>query len=146
MNIEPVVTNTIIEFHFVCKNCGALNTVFLDPNNPDPENQEWLCIPPEGFEWILPSGKITPIVGDPIYVSAFGEYLSRKTYIGRYKLDPEIAYQYMRRRKRGVQIGNDIADKPSQSVVLHARSLDLTNIKKIEVLCKNCCNICGLNV
>jgi len=144
VNIEPVEVNTICEITFVCSVCGALNNFFFDPNDPDPENQEWLCIPPEGFEWVLPAGKIMPIVGDPIYVSAFGEHLSRKIYIERYKLDPEIAYQYMRRKRTG-KISTDIADKPGQSVVTQA-PLDLTNIKKIEILCKSCCNICELNV
>jgi hypothetical protein len=143
VNIEPVQTNTICEITFVCSVCGALNNLFFDPNNPDPENQEWLCIPPQGFEWVLPSGKIMPIVGDPIYVSAFGEHLSRRIYIERYKLDPEIAYQYMRRKRNG--ISNDIADKPSQSVAAHA-PLDLTNIKKIEILCNHCYSICELNL
>jgi hypothetical protein len=144
LNIEPIPANTICEFTFVCSNCGALNNLLFDPNNLDPENQEWLCIPPKGFEWVLPSGKITPIIGDPIYVSAFGEYLSRKTYMERYKLDPEIAYQYMRRR-RSEQIGSKITNKPSQSVVAQALP-DLTNIKKIEVLCENCGNMCELNI
>jgi hypothetical protein len=143
VNVEPVETNTICEITFVCSTCGALNTLFYDPNDPDPENKEWLCIPPEGFEWILPSGKIMPIVGDPIYVSAFGEHLSRRIYIERYKLDPEIAYQYMRRKRAGMN--NDIANKPSQIVAAHA-PLDLKNIKKIEILCKNCCRICELNL
>jgi len=133
-----------LEIPFVCSNCGALNTLFFDPNDPDPENQEWLCIPPDGFEWILPAGKIMPIIGEPIYVSAFGEHLSRKIYIERYKLDPEIAYQYMR-RKRTENMSNDITDKLIQSVVTQA-PLDLTKVKQIEVLCKNCGNICKLNI
>jgi hypothetical protein len=143
VNIEPIDANTILEIPFVCSNCGALNTLFFDPNDPDPENQEWLCIPPDGFEWILPAGKIMPIIGEPIYVSAFGEHLSRKIYIERYKLDPEIAYQYMR-RKRTENISNDIADKLIQSVVTQT-PLDLTKVKQIEVLCKKCGNICRLN-
>jgi len=85
-----------------------------------------------------------PIIGEPIYVSAFGEHLSRKIYIERYKLDPEIAYQYMR-RKRTENMSNDITDKLIQSVVTQA-PLDLTKVKQIEVLCKNCGNICKLNI
>jgi hypothetical protein len=144
VNIEPVETNTICEITFVCSICGALNTLFFDPNNPDPENQEWLCIPPQGFEWVLPSGKIMPIVGDPIYVSAFGEHLSRRIYIERYKLDPEIAYQYMR-RKRNAQISGEMTNGPTKSFAGHTLP-NLENIKKIEILCKNCCRICELNL
>lgn len=144
LNLESTGTNTICEYTFTCNNCGALNTLFFDFSDPDPGNHEWLCLPPEGFEWTLPSGKITPIVGDPIYVSAFGEYLSWKRYIEKYKLDPEIAYQKMRGR-RSELIGSKITNKPSQSVVAQALP-DLTNIKKIEVLCKNCGDICELNI
>ena len=144
VDVEPVLTPGKIQIHFVCQECGALNEVSVDPQNLDDTEQDWLCLPPKGFEWVLPSGKIMPIMGDTIYVSAFGEYLSRKAYLERYKVDPEIAYQYMRKR-RGVHIGSKITNRPSQSFVAHT-PLDLTKIKKIEVLCKNCCNICELNL
>jgi hypothetical protein len=144
VNIEPIQTNTICEITFVCSICGALNNVFFDPNNPDPENQEWLCLPPQGFEWVLPAGKIMPIVGDPIYVSAFGEHLSRKIYIERYRLDPEIAYQYMR-RKRTEQKDSEMTYSASQGVEAHILPNSI-NIKKIGVLCDKCGNICELNV
>jgi hypothetical protein len=144
VNIEPVETNTICEITFVCSICGALNNLFFDPNDPDPENQEWLCIPPQGFEWVLPSGKIIPIVGDPIYVSAFGEHLSRRIYIERYKLDPEIAYQYMR-RKRYEQKGSEMTNRASQDVEAHTLPNSL-NIKKIEIICDKCGNSCELNI
>jgi hypothetical protein len=144
IDIEPVVTNGKIKINFVCQNCGALNVLDIDPMNLDDKEQDWLCLPPTGFEWILPSGKIMPIIGDPIYVSAFGEHLSRKVYLERYKVDPEIAYQYMR-RKRSEQIGSDISNKSSQHVETHVL-LDLSNIKKIEVKCEICGNICELNV
>ena len=52
----------------------------------------------EGFEWILPAGKITPVIGQPIYVSAMGEHLSHDAYLEMYNIDPEIAYNMMRRR------------------------------------------------
>ena len=144
LELESTGANTICEYTFTCNDCGALNTLFFDFNDPDPEDHEWLCLPPEGFEWTLPSGKITPVVGDPIYVSAFGEYLSWERYIEKYRLDPEIAYQNMR-RGRNKMIGSKITNKPSQSVVAQALP-DLTNIKKIEVLCKNCGDICELNI
>jgi hypothetical protein len=73
--------------------------VDVDPQDLDDKEQDWLCIPPRGFEWVLPSGKIMPIIGDPIYVSAFGEYLSRNDYLQKYKVDPEIAYEYMRKKR-----------------------------------------------
>jgi hypothetical protein len=139
--VEPVSDNKICEYTYTCSNCGALNTLFFDFDDPNPLNHEWLCIPPEGFEWILPSGKITPVVGDPIYVSAFGEYLSWRRYIEKYKVDPEIAYQKMRggsdrfplnRRSMGASKGQN--------------QLGIKDIKTIEVLCNNCQNICKLNI
>jgi hypothetical protein len=144
LNVEPVLTPGKIKINFVCQECGALNEVSVDPQNLADTEQDWLCLPPTGFEWVLPSGKITPIIGDPIYVSAFGEYLSRKAYLERYKVDPEIAYQYMRRR-RNTQTTGKITNKLSQSVAANP-VLDLSNIKKFEVLCKNCNSICELNI
>jgi hypothetical protein len=61
------------------------------------DGDDWLaCSLPQGFEWKLPAGKITPVYGDPIYVSSTGEHLSREEYIMKYNLDPEVAYQMMR--------------------------------------------------
>jgi len=78
----------------ICQNCGAVNEVTLPEGG---EDKEWLgCILPSGFEWKLPAGKITPVVGDPIYVSASGEHLSWARYIEKYGIDPEIAYTRMR--------------------------------------------------
>ena len=58
---------------------------------------DWLgCDLPQGFEWKLPAGKITPVVGDPIYISSIGEQMSREEYLVKYNVDPEIAYQMMR--------------------------------------------------
>jgi hypothetical protein len=144
LDIEPVFTPGKIKIQFVCQECGALNIVDVDPQNLDDTEQDWLCLPPTGFEWVLPSGKITPIIGDPIYVSAFGEYLSRKVYLERYKVDPEIAYQYMR-RKRNTQTASKITNNLSQSVATNP-VLDLSNIQKIEVLCKNCDSVCELKL
>ena len=63
------------------------------------EGEQWLqCTLPEGFEWILPAGKITPVIGQPIYVSALGTHLSHDAYLEMYNIDPEIAYNMMRRR------------------------------------------------
>ena len=144
LDVEPVLTNGKIKINFVCQNCGALNELTIDPQDLDDKEQDWLCLPPTGFEWVLPSGKIAPIIGDPIYISAFGEYFSRRAYIDRYKVDPEIAYQYMR-GKRNAQADSTMMNNPSQSVAANP-VLDLSNIKNIEVLCKNCNSICKLNV
>ncbi|HEX7556138.1 MAG TPA: hypothetical protein VF338_05905, partial [Leptolinea sp.] len=65
------------------------------------DDDDWLpCIIPEGFEWNLPAGKITPIIGDPIYISGFGEQLSYQAYLDKYGIDPEIAYRLMRGNSR----------------------------------------------
>jgi hypothetical protein len=144
LDIEPVLTPGKIQINFVCQECGALNEVSVDPQNLADTEQDWLCLPPRGFEWVLPSGKIEPIIGDPIYISAFGEHLSRKVYLERYKVDPEIAYQYMR-RKRNTQTASKITNSLSQGVATKS-VLDLSNIQKIEILCKNCNRVCELNM
>jgi hypothetical protein len=79
---------------FICRNCGVINEASKDALE---NNGDWLqCTLPQGFEWILPAGKITPIVGDPIYVSGMGEHLSREAYLNKHGIDPEIAYNLMR--------------------------------------------------
>ena len=79
----------------ICKNCGTVNEV--SDESLAAEEDDWLeCAIPEGFEWILPAGKITPVVGDPIYISAHGEHLSYEAYLTKYNIDPEIAYRLMR--------------------------------------------------
>lgn len=82
----------------ICKNCGVVNEISDDAQI---EDSDWVeCTLPEGFEWILPAGKITPIVGEPLYISGFGEHLSRQAYRDKYDIDPEIAYQLMRGSSR----------------------------------------------
>lgn len=132
LDIEPVVTSGKIKIQFVCQNCGAINELDIDPQNLDDTEQDWLCESPKGFEWILPTGKITPIAGDPIYVSAFGESLSRKVYLERYKVDPEIAYQFMQ-RKRDTQTAKVITNKPSPTATEHSAA-DLWIDKKKSYL------------
>jgi hypothetical protein len=89
-----------MKIKFICKNCGSVNEkdkeVLLDPAY-SPE--DWLCDLPLSFQWVLPVGKITPIVGNPVYVSSQGGNLSRHEYLERYNVDPEIAYQLMRKDK-----------------------------------------------
>ena len=79
---------------FICKNCGALNVASESDIKSD---SDWLqCELPQGFEWVLPAGKITPVIGEPIYISGFGEHLSREEYLDKHGIDPEIAYNLMR--------------------------------------------------
>lgn len=79
---------------FICKNCGSMNVA----NEADlRSDDDWLkCTLPQGFEWILPAGKITPVVGEAIYISGLGEHLSREAYLNKHGIDPEIAYNLMR--------------------------------------------------
>ena len=79
---------------FICRNCGVVNQTSKANLEDD---DDWLeCVLPQGFEWTLPAGKITPIIGDPIYISGFGEHLSYDAYLKTYGIDPEIAYHLMR--------------------------------------------------
>ncbi|MCX6673489.1 MAG: hypothetical protein NTY37_06905 [Methanothrix sp.] len=79
---------------FICRNCGFVNEASKEALE---SNSDWLqCALPQGKEWILPAGKITPIIGDPIYISAMGEHLSYEAYLNKYGIDPEIAYNRMR--------------------------------------------------
>lgn len=83
---------------FICRNCGTVNET---ADKALETEDDWLeCAVADGFEWILPAGKITPIIGDPIYVSAEGEHLSYDAYLEKYNIDPEIAYQLMRGRSK----------------------------------------------
>jgi hypothetical protein len=78
----------------ICACCGAVNEV---QNVEIPNMVNWLpCSLPTGFEWSLPSGKITPVVGEPIYKDANGASFSYKEYLTKYNIDPEIAYTKMR--------------------------------------------------
>jgi hypothetical protein len=142
LNIEPIGQDVIYKFSLICKNCGAFNFISVNPLEPDPAKTELQGTPVQGFEWVLPSGKIVPVVGDPIYISANGEHLSRKAYMDMYKLDPEIAYIYMR-RKLDATVASKAANPLNQDVSMSSR-LELANIQKIEVLCMNCGNICEL--
>jgi hypothetical protein len=83
----------------ICKNCGAVNEV--SDKSLAEDDDDWLqCALPEGFEWSLPAGKITPIIGAPIYISAMGEHLSYQAFLDEYGVDPEIAYNLMRGNSR----------------------------------------------
>jgi hypothetical protein len=82
----------------ICKYCGVVNEISVEDLAAD-NRSDWLaCDLPLGFEWNLPAGKITPVVGDPIYISGHGEHLSWEEYLLKYNIDPEIAYLRMRNR------------------------------------------------
>jgi hypothetical protein len=90
---------------FVCKNCGVVNEV---ADVVLKSSGDWLeCDLATGFEWTLPAGKIIPIMGDPIYVSAHGDHFSRQAYLDKYHIDPEIALKLMRSKVK-VQTASQI--------------------------------------
>jgi len=92
-------SNTLNTGKIVCPSCGTCCEV--DVSSQD-EDGNWLgCIAPTGFEWSLPSGRIVPAIGDVIYVDALGNHLTRGAYMEKYSIDPEIAYNKMRDKKRG---------------------------------------------
>lgn len=110
-----------MKIKFICKNCGSVNEkdreVLLDP---DYGEGDWLCELPTNFEWVLPVGKITPIVGVPLYVSALGGNLTRSEYIERYNVDPEIAYQLMR-KEAGKPLAKGMDPAKVQSLIMASR-------------------------
>jgi hypothetical protein len=124
LQAEPIGATGKVEIMFACANCGALNEINIDFSDPANPVEEWLCLPPTGFEWSLPSGKIKPAAGDPIYVSAIGEHLSRENYIDRYKVDPEVALKYMRSHK-GVSMGSKTSSGLGNITVSQQGSMSL---------------------
>lgn len=86
----------------LCKNCGSVNMVTSSGVKTD---DNWLpCVLPTGFEWNLPSGKICPVVGDPIYLDAGGNRFSYVDYLSKFSIDPEIAYIRMRANRCGDKV------------------------------------------
>ncbi len=113
---------------FICKNCGVVNEAEITVDDLADPGDDWLqCDLPTGFEWTLPAGKITPIVGDPIYISALGEQLSRENYILKYNLDPEIAYQLMRGRLTRNLVNNAVNLQDNERVKA-GQALKLSNL------------------
>lgn len=113
-----------MKIKFICKNCGSVNEkekeVLLDP---DYSQEDWLCDLPMSFEWILPVGKITPVVGIPLYVSSHGFNLSRCEYLEKYNVDPEIAYQLMR-KDEGESLAKAMDPVRVQSLIMSSRLQD----------------------
>jgi hypothetical protein len=128
LDIGQIVPKRNTQINLACLNCGALNVLNINPRNLNDTEHDWQGESPEGFEWVLPVGKITPITGDPIYMLSSGEQLSRKAYMERYKVDAEFAYQYIR-RKKGTQKAAVIANKPG-SMAAHSAAELLIDSRK----------------
>jgi hypothetical protein len=80
---------------FCCSGCGILNTP--QPETAGTADQACGCILPESFEWIMPSGKVTPAGGEALYTTADdGTQLTRKEWIETFGYDPEIVLKSMR--------------------------------------------------
>jgi hypothetical protein len=56
-----------------------------------------VCVPPKGFEWKLPSGKLTSASGEVLYVTAQGAHVTKQKFKDMYKCDPELVLKNMRR-------------------------------------------------
>jgi len=130
----------------ICHKCGAVNvidTLDLEKDESpghDGKRRDWLdCLPPEGFEWKLPAGKITPIYGDPIYITATGLQLSQYEYMARYVVDPEKALKMMRGMgttvRDSVKTGEDLTKGNSKvpgSIKKMMDKLNRTQVKKVR--------------
>jgi len=121
--LKMAAKKTTKESKCICQQCGCVNIV----ETPDPENpNEWLgCILPTSFEWTLPSGKIMPIGGEPIYKDAMGANFSREKYLSKYNIDPEIAYTKMRAAigsPTPTQVGASTGNKPKIKPVVIGKS------------------------
>ena len=104
---------------FICRNCGVVNET---ENAALSNSGDWLeCDLPTGFEWYLPAGKITPVVGDPIYISGHGEHLSQSAYLEKYNIDPEIAYKLMR-GKASSMTASQLVTSQNQKTALESAS------------------------
>lgn len=82
---------------FVCKDCGAKNVVDYNTGSVD---QAASCIPPTGFEWELPAGKLEGPKGQ-IYITAQGSQMSKEEYIDCFGIDPDLAKAWM--KKMGIK-------------------------------------------
>ena len=113
-----------MKIKIICKNCGSVNEkdkeVILDSEY---SQEDWLCDLPMGFEWILPVGKISPIIGSPLYVSSLDINLSRSEYLEKYNVDPEIAYQLMH-KDNGKSLAKAMDPARVQSLIMSSRLPD----------------------
>lgn len=80
---------------FVCPACGAVNVIPREMSSDAPLD----CLAPTGFEWRMPAGKIgNPLTGFQ-YITAQGTQMSREEYLATFRIDPEIALQYLHREQ-----------------------------------------------
>ncbi|MCX8207422.1 MAG: hypothetical protein N3G75_06280 [Methanothrix sp.] len=94
----------IMPKEFVCSVCGAVNVV---PQISEAADEPLSCLAPTGFEWQLPAGKIgNPVFGFK-YITAQGTQMTREEYLATFKIDPEVALQFMRSH-RGVKFGRNM--------------------------------------
>lgn len=110
---------------FICHKCGSVNEIDLERlqlegSSDDSSSDDWLeCAEPKGFEWKLPAGKITPVVGEPIYITAGGTQMSKSEYINTYGIDPETALKMMRGMgrvvKESIKCCDDLTSKSSRT-------------------------------
>ncbi len=83
----------------MCPVCGSQLEIEMS-------DEDWLpCMTPEGFEWSLPAGKITDPAGRVWFIDPFGKRYTKDAYMEKYKIDPEVALQNMRRQRNVIKIG-----------------------------------------
>jgi hypothetical protein len=113
---------------FFCQNCGAENDADITAANLAPSEGDWLdCLPPHGFEWVLPAGVITPAYGAPIYISANGEQLAKDDYEKEYHIDPEIALQFMRAKLTKTTVFKKLLQKKAQSNAILTTKINMAD-------------------
>lgn len=95
-------------------------------DNSAQESHERRSIFSQGLEWAKPIGKIMYVVGDPIYISSFGEHLNWKAYLDKYGVDPEVTFK-----------GSEISNKTNRSHSEHTQA-DHVLFPLTRSSCKNC--------
>jgi len=93
---EEMTANSPVER--ICFRCGSVSTV-----TPGAAEARLACLPPKGFEWLKPLGRIGDPLSGFIYTTALGEEmlsdgtrLTRDVWIKTFKIDPLRALIYMR--------------------------------------------------
>lgn len=88
---------------FICPNCGVLNTP--TPDAADTADQACGCLLPTGFEWKLPTGRITTPTHELYVTPDDGTPLTRIEWIEIFGYDPKIVYEKMRKAGRSAPSG-----------------------------------------